>query len=375
MLNIAIISPNQNAYSESFIQAHKELLKGNIFYIYTDIVSDNYSLDGVPLPSPVTPPLTLRLWHAFQRRMLGKQVLTPQDALENFFKNQKPDVVLAEYGTNGMGILTACQRFNVPLVVHFHGFDASSVLKKNPKFYDRLFKTDVPLVVVSKKMQEMLLAAGAKPEKVYYNPYGPNPAFEGIALSKSFTTPIFLAVGRFVPKKAPYKTLIAFWKVLQHTPEAQLIMVGDGPLLDACKDLAAILSISHKVTFAGICDRQKIQELMQQATVFVQHSITAPDGDMEGLPVAILEAMLAGLPVVSTYHAGIPDAVIHAQTGFLCQEGDIDAMADYMMKVCKQPELARQMGIEGMKRIKAHFSLERHINQLQQLLEETAARK
>ncbi|MDW8347984.1 MAG: glycosyltransferase [Bacteroidia bacterium] len=372
MLNIAIISPNRNAYSESFIQAHKELLKGRIYYIYTDIDSNNYALDGETLPSPQPIPLWLRLVHAFRRRVLRQQIITPQDSLEEFFRIQKIDVVLAEYGTTGMGILIACKRFSVPLVVHFHGFDASFVLKNNPKFYTQLFEAGVPLVVVSRKMQEMLLAAGASLDKIYYNPYGPHPSFEAIGLKKRSTAPIFLAVGRFVPKKAPYKTLIAFSKVVKLFPEAQLVMVGEGDLLDACKDIATALSISQNVTFAGICDRAKIQEFMRKATAFLQHSVTTSSGDMEGLPVAILEAMLAGLPVISTYHAGIPDAVVHGETGFLCQEGDIDAMANYMTEFCKNADLAYHMGLKGMQRIQANFTLEKHINQLQRLLEQTA---
>lgn len=372
MLNIAIISPNRNVYSESFIQAHKEFLKGNIFFIYTD-ESDRYAMDGVPLPAVQWPSPARRLIHAFQRHLLKQTVIVPETTLEQFFITQKIDVVLAEYGPTGLGILDACRRFQVPLVVHFHGFDASFILKRNPRFYERLFAAKVPLVVVSKLMMQNLLQAGAFPQCLHYNVYGPHPTFEGIAQKHTPTIPIFLAIGRFVPKKAPHKTIVAFAETIKHVPNAQLWMVGDGDLLDVCQELTRALGIASSVRFLGVQSRAQIQDLMKQVTAFVQHSVTAPSGDMEGTPVAILEAMLAGLPVISTLHGGIPDVVLHEQTGYLCEEGDVKAMATYMIRLAQQPSLAREMGKKGMERIQNHFTLDRHIRSLQELLEKTAA--
>lgn len=371
MLNIAIISPNQNAYSESFIQAHKDLLKGNIFFIYTDD-SDRYAMDGVPLAAVRWPGPARRLIHAFQRHVLKQSVIVPETTLEQFFSTQKIDVVLAEYGPTGLGVLDACRRFQVPLVVHFHGFDASFTLKRNPRFYERLFAARVPLVAVSKAMMQNLLLAGASPECLHYNVYGPHPSFEGIALKQYPTVPVFLAIGRFVPKKAPHKTIVAFAEVVKHVPDAQLWMVGDGDLLDICRDLTQALGIAASVRFLGVQSRTQIQDLMKQVTAFVQHSVTAPSGDMEGTPVAILEAMLAGLPIISTLHAGIPDIVLHEQTGYLCEEGDVKAMTTYMIHLAQQPSLAREMGTKGMERIQNNFSLDKHIRTLQELLEKTA---
>jgi glycosyltransferase involved in cell wall biosynthesis len=372
MLHIAIISPNRNAYSESFIQAHKELLQGRISFIYTDD-SDRYALDGVPLPAVQWPSPARRLIHAFQRRILKKSVTVPETTLEQFFSTQKVDVVLAEYGPTGLGVLDACRRFKIPLVVHFHGFDASFILKRNPRFYERLFAAKVPLVAVSKAMMQNLLQAGASAACLHYNVYGPHPSFEGIAQKQTPTIPIFLAIGRFVPKKAPHKTIIAFAEVVKQFPEAKLWMAGDGDLADVCKELVHALGLSASVHFLGIQSRAQIQDLMQQATAFVQHSVTAPSGDTEGTPVAILEAMLAGLPIVSTRHAGIPDVVVHEQTGYLCEEGDTQTMANYMIHLARQPLLAREMGSKGMNHVKSNFSLDRHIRSLQELLEKTAA--
>ncbi len=94
------------------------------------------------------------------------------------------------------------------------------------------------------------------------------------------------------------------------------------------------------------------------------HSVTPETGEKEGTPLSILEAGAAGLPVVSTFHAGIPEAVIHNQTGFLTEEYDIAKMAEYMIELAKKPDLAQQMGEVGRDHIKNTYNLNRQIQKL-----------
>ena len=110
-------------------------------------------------------------------------------------------------------------------------------------------------------------------------------------------------------------------------PDARLRMVGNGPLLSPCQDLAEALGLQHAITFLGEQPHEVIQAEMRNARCFVQHSIMAQDGNSEGLPNVILEAGASGLPVVSTRHAGIVDAVIEGETGLLVDEKDIAGMA------------------------------------------------
>src|SRR5690606_38663847 len=101
---------------------------------------------------------------------------------------------------------------------------------------------------------------------------------------------------------------------------------------------------------------------------FVQHSMTAPDGDIEGMPVAILEAASSGLPVVSTYHAGIPEAVLHGQTGFLVEEVDVDGMAAYMVKLATDPLLARNLGLAARKHMEQDYTQQVQMNRICELI-------
>ena len=105
---------------------------------------------------------------------------------------------------------------------------------------------------------------------------------------------------------------------------------------------------------------------------FVQHSITAENGDSEGTPLSVLEAGAAGLPVISTNHAGIPDIVINGKTGFLSEEHDIHEMGDNMLRLLKDKNLARSLGKCGKENISKNFTLKKHIDKLNELIERAA---
>ena len=105
-----------------------------------------------------------------------------------------------------------------------------------------------------------------------------------------------------------------------------------------------------------------------ESVAFVQHSITADNGDMEGTPVAVLEASAAGLPVISTFHAGIPDVIIHGETGLLVEEHDVEGMANYMIHLLENPDKAINMGAKGKTHIRDNFSLDRHLNTISELV-------
>ena len=281
------------------------------------------------------------------------------------FRRVRPAAVLAEFGQSGVVVLDACRRMGLPLIVHFHGADISkhAVLERYADDYQGLFRQARAIVAVSKAMQQRLIALGAGPEKVHCNPCGVDcGAFT--SASPAVAAPVFLAVGRFVEKKAPQLTILAFARVHQRNPDARLRMVGDGPLLDACRDLARGLGVASAVTFLEAQPHRVIQEEMRNARAFVQHSIEAPSGDSEGMPVAILEAGASGLPVVATRHAGIPDAVIEGKTGFLVDEHDAAGMADAMLRLLDAPALAAQLGQAAREHVASHFSMEGSLERL-----------
>ena len=103
---------------------------------------------------------------------------------------------------------------------------------------------------------------------------------------------------------------------------------------------------------------------MKGCRAFVQHSLTARNGDSEGTPVSVLEACASGLPVIASNHAGISDAVVHRETGYLFEEGDVHAMANYMAKLAGDSGKAAKMGLAGRRRIEEHYSMGKSIGRL-----------
>jgi len=226
-----------------------------------------------------------------------------------------------------------------------------------------MFQSACALIAISHSVQRRLISLGAPPEKVHYIPCGADCAEFGGA-SPATAPPTFLAVGRFVEKKAPHLTLKAFAQVHSAYPSARLRMIGDGPLLNESRELANTLGIGDSVEFLGTQSHSVVGSEMNQARCFVQHSVEAASGDCEGTPVGILEAGGSGLPVISTRHAGIPDVVIEGETGFLVDERDVDGMAQHMLRIAEDPLLAARLGEAARQRIAEHFSLEKTISAL-----------
>lgn len=356
-MNIALISPNNNAYSESFIQAHKKLIAGTVFYYFNGELPTQLE-GGLIINSRKTRIVDILRGHY----NLNKYSLAEKALLSSFKKN-KIDLVFAEYGTSGEKILPICRELKLPLIVHFHGFEAAvkSVIESHDN-YKEIFNYASTIVVVSKKMKEDLLRLGCPENKLYYNVYGPRDEF--LDVKPRFVKPQFIAIGRFVNKKAPYYLILAFLKVINEYPQAKLIMAGEGELLNTCKNLVKFYRLEGNIKFVGIISSEEYRAYLEESLAFVQHSITAEDGDSEGTPVAILEASAAGLPVISTKHAGIPDVIVHEKTGLLVEEHDVDGMAENMIRLLRDIKMAKEMGREGKLNIKENFNMDKHIETL-----------
>ncbi len=284
-------------------------------------------------------------------------------------KNEQVNCILAEYGTTAADSLKVIKYLKIPLVVHFHGFDASikNVLAEYRQKYLDMFTYASKINVVSKKMYADLEKLGCPSEKLVVNCCAPHNSF--FKIKSEFNTQQFLSIGRFVKKKAPEHTIKAFKKAVNEFPAAQLIMAGDGPLLEESKNLASSMDLTANISFPGVLNRERIQSLMKKTIAFVQHSVVAENGDSEGTPVAILEAQAAGLPVISTFHAGIPDVVINEETGLLVEENDVDGMAKNMIRLLKEEDLAEQLGNAGRQRAKENFTMDRHLQILEKEIE------
>jgi colanic acid/amylovoran biosynthesis glycosyltransferase len=359
---IAIVCLDPPGRTETFIQAHVDHLPGNI------VVSGTWrpEIGGRPVLS--WPRLAA---HKAWRMISGADGERQRtESYVRAFRRHQVGVVLAEYGTAGVYVLPACRELGIPLVAHFHGYDAShrGVLAEFAVGYATLFREAAGLVAVSRAMRTRLLALGAPPARLHYNPYGVND--ERFAPgSPEAAPPVAVSVGRFTEKKAPQLVLRAFASVHRVCPDARLRMVGDGPLLTSCRQLAVELGIAGAVAFLGPMTPDQVAAEMRAARVFVQHSIEAPSGDCEGTPLAVIEAGASALPVVATLHGGIPDVVEHGVTGYLVAEHDTEDMAARLTSLMRDPALAGALGAAGRRRVRECFSLTASLRGLSAILE------
>jgi glycosyltransferase involved in cell wall biosynthesis len=273
--------------------------------------------------------------------------------IAEFLRHYRVDVMLAEYVSAGWRLLQACTIANVRLFVHVHGYDASMLLR-DPVWryrYQELFKHGVHIVAPSRFLARKLANIGCPPSQLYVSSCGvdtqrfrPIPG-EPLRL---------LSVGRLVPKKAPHITISAFADVLQQFPHARLDIIGDGPLERRCQALIDERGLGARVRLLGTQCHQQVAVAMNNASLFLQHSITGEDGDTEGLPVSVLEAMSSGLPIVATRHAGIPEAVIDGEMGILVDEQDVNGMTRAIIDLLADHARAQAMGKAGRQRVLAH---------------------
>ena len=375
MKNICIITPTKPKVSETFIQAHIDKIIGNKFLLYGDfpnLIYNNKKITVFYRKNRLLRRLERLLPHFIYEKFIDPingSDETAYAAIGNFYIKNKIDVIFTEYGSTGANILPIAKAHNIPLIVHFHGVDAHQnwYVERYGEVYKKMFEYAKNIISVSNVMSRQLISLGALPEKIILNPCAPRDLF--FELASDYSSNKFLTIGRFTDKKAPHLTILAFNKVVEVHPEAKLIMIGDGPLLNSCKSLTKALNIREKVEFTGALMPHEIIAIMPQCFCFLQHSITAPDGDSEGTPVAILEAGASGLPVVSTKHAGLMDVVIHGQTGFLVDEKDIDGMSQNMIQLFENRTLCKELGRNAKEHIGHNFNMKKHIQLLQQLIQ------
>ncbi len=263
--------------------------------------------------------------------------------LERFLRDHEVDAILAEFGSQAVSIWPVARAMGLPVFSYFRGRDASLYLQNAYRVegYRRMMPELAGIFAVSDFLLRNLAEHGLRHANSHVVPSGTDTqAFKpGVKRAGQM-----LYVGRFVEKKAPRLTLESFLSVAAKHPHARLDFVGDGPLLATCRALAETSPFGDRVTFHGRQSPHQVQQHLAQTDIFVLHSVTGKDGETEGLPSAIQEAMAAGAAILSTRHAGIPELVEQDVTGALVDELDGSALVAAMDRMLGTPEATRQMG-------------------------------
>ncbi|MGJ3263623.1 MAG: glycosyltransferase [Salinarimonas sp.] len=267
------------------------------------------------------------------------------------------DVVVCNFGWFGAALAQATRRRRrrAKLVTIFHGDDVSRALT-SPRIYDDLFAQGDLFLAVSEMWRARLIALGAPPQRTFVHRMGvdlsslrytPRPASRPVRR--------IVTVGRLVEKKGTEFLLRALARARREEPDLELTIVGTGPLEANLKALASSLGLDDAVRFRGALPHDAVRAALAEADVFALPSVTAQDGDMEGIPVSLMEAMAAGLPVVSTRHSGIPELIGDGEEGLLAPERDSDTLADHLVRLVRDGDARAGFTEKARRRIEAQF--------------------
>jgi glycosyltransferase involved in cell wall biosynthesis len=274
---------------------------------------------------------------AFKRKLNFKYTFFSNSFSKKFEKlvsEFQPDIIHCHFGTHFFRLGNYFEDNPIPTIITFHGYDASQSLtdKTYCKALRKAFKN--PFVygtAVSQAIKNNLLNIGLPSEKIIVDYLGVDLDFFKRNTTRNFNSDesaTFLQVSNFVEKKGHEYTIKAFKKHLDYTKTNDILIFGGaGPLYNEMVMLTKTLNLENNVQFKGLVDRFQVKELMENAHFFVHHSITAENGDTEGLPTVLMEAMAMELPCISTIHSGIPEIIENNVNGILVEEMDIEGMA------------------------------------------------
>ena len=245
-------------------------------------------------------------------------------------------VVFCEYLQVAIAVAPVCRRLGIPVVAHAHGYDVTAQPKRGD--WAATYRKELPqlaeIIVVSHRMKEQLLAYGTDAERVHVVPCGTHVFDAPARIERKPGEPYkIVAVGRLVAKKGPILLLESFRLILESGVDASLSVIGDGPFREAMRQYVMATGLEKSVHLLGERNNADVRQLLHGADLFLQHSVAAEDGDEEGLPVSILEAMAEAVPVVSTRHAAIPEAVLTANRTSV-EPGDCAGMATTPSDCC-----------------------------------------
>jgi colanic acid/amylovoran biosynthesis glycosyltransferase len=173
--------------------------------------------------------------------------------------------------------------------------------------------------------------------------------------------------GRLIEKKGLPVSLRAFASFLHRYPNATLTIAGEGPLLGDLQKLARELKIDNRVSFTGFISQAELRDIFFASHNFLHPSETGPDGNQEGIPNSMLEAMATGLPVFATQHGGIPEAIENGVSGVLVPEHNADELARALINAAQDPEFLSRIGRAGADAVKQKFDQRVQVRRLEDI--------
>ena len=279
------------------------------------------------------------------------------------YKRPQYDVIQCHFGTKGLeGLkLRDIGAIKGKLCTTFHGLDISGNLQKfGDRVYDSLFDKGDLFLPISECWKRRLVDLGCEEKKIIVHRMGIDCHKFNLTPRQPYTDGQIrlVTVARLVEKKGVEYGIRAVAKLSQLYQDIEYNIVGDGDLRPALEKLVADLNLGHAVKLLGWKQRTEVVEILDNADILLAPSVTSQNGDREGIPVVLMEAMAMGLPVVSTQHSGIPELVEDGVSGFLVPERDWEALAEKINYLIQHRDIWVQMGQEGRLQVEKFYNID-----------------
>ena len=279
--------------------------------------------------------------------------------------NKQPyDVVHCHFGYNGIKSLSLRQLgiLQGKLITTFHGSDITKFIQsEGDNIYDNLFSEGDLFLPISEHWKDKLIQLGCDKNKIIVHRMG-------VDCNSFYFTPRqihpdskiqLVTINRLVEKKGVEYGIRAVAELAKTNSNINYTIVGDGLLKDELQRLIYELNSADVVKLVGWKQKSEIVEILNNSHILLAPSITSKNGDREGIPVALMEAMSMGLPVISTFHSGIPELVENGVSGFLVSERDIDGLVEKLNYLIEHPEIYLQMSKESRMRISEKYNIKK----------------
>jgi len=256
------------------------------------------------------------------------------------------------------------------VVTAFHGYDMSSYITANRNsVYNALFKLGDMFLPVSERWKDKLISLGCKRERIVVHRMGIDTAkftFSPRGARENRMIKL-LTVARLIEKKGVHYGIQAVAKLVGRYPEIEYKIVGDGPLRNQLQHLIDQVGMEGNIELLGWKSHDDTLRFMKQADILLAPSTTSEDGDQEGIPVALMEALAVGLPVVSTSHSGICELIQDGRSGFLLPERDIDALTEKLEYLIRNRQIWSEIGKAGRDCVEKYYDINRANDRLVEL--------
>jgi colanic acid/amylovoran biosynthesis glycosyltransferase len=287
------------------------------------------------------------------------------------------DAIICHFGNQALQVQTLRDlgATNARLLAFFHGVDLSSWLRNKPRdVYEPLFERADLLLPISERWKNKLVELGCSPRKIQVMHMGVRlERFVAHNREHDNDTLHVFSAARLVPKKGIDVALRALHALGEGNRKLQYHVIGDGPERANLEQLVQSLHLSHCVTFHGWKTQEQLQALHSSFDVCLVPSRTAPNGDEEGIPVVLMEALAASMPVISTRHSGIPELVRHGETGLLADEGDVPSLSSCLERALSQRNELAQLAVAGRELVEREFNASTLADDLDRTIERVLA--